>query len=283
MLVSAWDCPSPERWSDASGLFAVASAAPLLPFRFCTRDSARARSRSRNTTRRARRVASASRSPTGRRETPRCREGRQVAWRNTREHPPDEAWLNPPHATGVYVSHTYVTHPERRIEEGKRGVPGPLLGRSPRYGYEIAQSIEQRSEGAVTFHAASLYPPWYWLESRSIAGRWTERAGERRRRLYRLTAAGRQVLAARRSGWETFVRAINRITREHAERRPRFAQLAALSLSAEREMEIVEVLVSAPRRLGSSARVGRPDRRGGGRSRSTRVGDDGGTLARAIS
>jgi transcriptional regulator len=87
-----------------------------------------------------------------------------------------------------------------------------------RHGYEIAQRIEQRSGGTLTFHAASLYPLLYRLEKRGwIEGRWTEKAGERRRRVYRLTREGRKVLAARRSGWETFVRAIGQVVGgEHA-------------------------------------------------------------------
>jgi transcriptional regulator len=87
-----------------------------------------------------------------------------------------------------------------------------------RHGYDIARLIEERSGGAVKFHAASLYPLLYRLEKRGwIQGRWLEQAGQRRRRMYRLTRAGRAVLAAQRTGWETFVRAINQITRgEHA-------------------------------------------------------------------
>ena len=82
----------------------------------------------------------------------------------------------------------------------------------PRHGYDIAQMIEHRSGGAVTFHAASLYPLLYRLEKRGwIEGRWVEKAGVRRRRVYRITAAGRKVLAAHRHGWRTFVRAINRV------------------------------------------------------------------------
>ena len=78
-----------------------------------------------------------------------------------------------------------------------------------RHGYDIAQLIEQRSEGTVTFHAASLYPLLYKLEKRGwIEGRWTEKAGERRRRVYKITREGKKVLAERRSGWEAFVRAI---------------------------------------------------------------------------
>jgi len=88
-----------------------------------------------------------------------------------------------------------------------------LVDDRPRHGYDIARLIELRSQGALRFHAASLYPLLYKLERRGwISGRWVERPGERRRRLYRLTPKGRDVLAAQRSGWEAFVEAINRIT-----------------------------------------------------------------------
>ncbi len=87
-----------------------------------------------------------------------------------------------------------------------------LIEVRPRHGYDIARLIEQRSEGTIKFHAASLYPLLYRLEKRGwIIGRWTEKAGERRRRLYRLTPAGHKALAGQRSGWEAFARAINRI------------------------------------------------------------------------
>jgi transcriptional regulator len=88
-----------------------------------------------------------------------------------------------------------------------------LVDARARHGYDIARLIETRSEGALSFHAASLYPLLYRLEKRGwIIGRWVEKAGERRRRMYRLTPSGRQVLAAQRSGWQAFVEAINRIT-----------------------------------------------------------------------
>ena len=82
----------------------------------------------------------------------------------------------------------------------------------PRHGYDIAKLIESRSGGALKFNIASLYPLLYRLERRGwIQGRWVEKAGQRRRRYYRLTVAGKKVLAAQRSGWRTFVRAINQI------------------------------------------------------------------------
>ena len=87
-----------------------------------------------------------------------------------------------------------------------------LVEHRPRHGYEISQVIEERSEGAVRFRVASLYPLLYRLEKRGwIAGRWVEKAGQRRRRYYRITPSGRKVLAQQRSGWERFVAAVNRI------------------------------------------------------------------------
>jgi PadR family transcriptional regulator PadR len=92
-----------------------------------------------------------------------------------------------------------------------------LVEDQPRHGYDLCQLIERRSDGALRFKAASLYPLLYRLERRGwIKGRWLEKGG-RRRRCYRITADGRSVLAAQREGWEAFVHAIRRITgSEHA-------------------------------------------------------------------
>jgi transcriptional regulator len=81
-----------------------------------------------------------------------------------------------------------------------------------RHGYEIGKLIDERSGGALHYNIASLYPLLYRLEKRGwIKGQWVEKAGQRRRRYYRLTPVGRKVLATQRSGWKNFVLAINRI------------------------------------------------------------------------
>jgi len=88
-----------------------------------------------------------------------------------------------------------------------------LIEARARHGYEISKLIEQRSEGSVKFNVASLYPLLYRLEKRGwILGRWVEKAGQRRRRYYRITDEGKKVLKAQRSTWLEFVAAINRIT-----------------------------------------------------------------------
>ncbi len=85
-----------------------------------------------------------------------------------------------------------------------------LLEDRPRHGYELAKLIEDRSGGRLSFHVASLYTTLYRLEhAELIVGRWVEKAGQRRRRFYRLTPAGRDRLRARLRGWREFVTAID--------------------------------------------------------------------------
>lgn len=87
-----------------------------------------------------------------------------------------------------------------------------LLEARPRHGYEISKLIENESAGVLSFNVASLYPLLYRLEKRAwIQGRWVDKAGQRRRRYYQLTAQGRKVLKAQRSNWKAFVAAISRI------------------------------------------------------------------------
>src|SRR5688572_1615950 len=88
-----------------------------------------------------------------------------------------------------------------------------ILGSRPRHGYEIGKLIEAQSRGQLKFHVTSLYPLLYRLEDRGwLHGRWVEKARERRRRYYSLTAEGRRVLARQRTTWRTFVNAMQLIT-----------------------------------------------------------------------
>jgi PadR family transcriptional regulator, regulatory protein PadR len=80
-----------------------------------------------------------------------------------------------------------------------------LIEHRARHGYEISKLIEDRSGGVLKFNVASFYP---FL----IAARWVEKAGHRRRRYYKLTAPGREMLKAQRTTWLDFVDAIRRIT-----------------------------------------------------------------------
>jgi PadR family transcriptional regulator PadR len=88
-----------------------------------------------------------------------------------------------------------------------------LLAERARHGYELAKLIESQSQSRLQFHAASLYPMLYRLErKRLVEGKWVEKAGERRRRFYKLTPLGRKALRDHRRTWREFVVALNQLT-----------------------------------------------------------------------
>jgi len=91
-----------------------------------------------------------------------------------------------------------------------------LLEHRARHGYEIGKQIETLSGGRLKFRIGSLYPILCRLEDRGlVSGRWVERSGERRRRYYKLTPAGRRALVRERSVWDQFVVVVNGILGAH--------------------------------------------------------------------
>jgi PadR family transcriptional regulator len=104
---------------------------------------------------------------------------------------------------------------ERELKRGSTEVLIlALVEQRPRHGYEIGRLIDERSDGAISFHIASLYPTLYRLEDKGlIEGRWVERAGQRRRRYYRLTGEGRKALVKQRGIWDQFFGALDRVAR----------------------------------------------------------------------
>ena len=69
------------------------------------------------------------------------------------------------------------------------------LREGPKHGYQIALDVESGSGGAFLLQHGTLYPILHRLERDGlIRGRWTEPRGERRRKQYALTAAGRRRL-----------------------------------------------------------------------------------------
>ena len=104
----------------------------------------------------------------------------------------------------------------RAIDEAKKGSAEILIlavvEDEGHHGYEIAKLIEQRSDGDLRFTLASLYSTLYRMEDRGwIKGRWVEKTGQRRRCYYRITEAGRKVLAEQRADWRRFVEALGQV------------------------------------------------------------------------
>ena len=89
-----------------------------------------------------------------------------------------------------------------------------LVEDQPRHGYDLSKLIELRSGGMLKFRVASLYPLLYRLEKRGwITGQWVEKTGQRRRRYYKLSPAGRKVLLEQRASWHELLTALQRVAR----------------------------------------------------------------------
>lgn len=87
-----------------------------------------------------------------------------------------------------------------------------LVAETPRHGYEIGKLITDRSDGTITFNMASLYPLLYRMERRGwIVGEWREQPKQRRRRYYRITAEGEEILDGQRGLWRGFIAALDQV------------------------------------------------------------------------
>ncbi len=88
-----------------------------------------------------------------------------------------------------------------------------LLRDGPRYGYEMVQNVNARSNGALEWREGTLYPVLHRMEADGlISAQWkdyeTPAGGNRRRRYYALTGAGRRELARRSAEWKSFAAVI---------------------------------------------------------------------------
>ncbi|MBL8987398.1 MAG: PadR family transcriptional regulator [Gemmatimonadetes bacterium] len=84
-----------------------------------------------------------------------------------------------------------------------------MLKRRDMYGYELAEALSQRSDGVLALGQSTLYPLLYNLESkRYVESRWVELPSGRKRRYYRLTERGAQVLEERRAEWQELFEAM---------------------------------------------------------------------------
>ncbi len=83
-----------------------------------------------------------------------------------------------------------------------------VLADGPCHGYAVIEELRRRSGGVLDFPEGTIYPALYKLEAAgAVASSWTVAEG-RRRRMYRLTAAGRRELARAREEWNTLARAM---------------------------------------------------------------------------
>ncbi|SIS45723.1 PadR family transcriptional regulator [Salimicrobium flavidum] len=78
-----------------------------------------------------------------------------------------------------------------------------LISRRDRYGYEIVQDLKQQSEALYNMSEGTLYPALKRLEKKGwLSSYWSETASGRRK-YYRITTDGKEVLDKKLEDWKS--------------------------------------------------------------------------------
>ena len=110
-------------------------------------------------------------------------------------------------------------HPMAMSRDPLPLLPGTLdalilktLSRGARHGYAIARWLEEATDDALQIEEGSLYPALYRMERRGwIESDWGLSELNRKVKLYRLTAAGREQLEVETANWKQLTRAVGKV------------------------------------------------------------------------
>lgn len=87
-----------------------------------------------------------------------------------------------------------------------------ILAEGDSYGYAILQRVRELSGGKLEWTDGMLYPVLHRLEKAGLVeSRWEKADTGRRRKYYRVTAAGREQLAEERRQWQTVDETLQKI------------------------------------------------------------------------
>ena len=90
-----------------------------------------------------------------------------------------------------------------------------ILGRGDSYGYAIGQQARELSAGEMEWEDGMLYPILHRLEKRGLVeAYWGSAETGRKRKYYRLCAAGREELAVLRAHWHKIAGILRRLEGE---------------------------------------------------------------------
>lgn len=86
-----------------------------------------------------------------------------------------------------------------------------VISQGPSYGYEIAQSVTNGSNGYFDLKEGSLYPALHRLEQQKLLSSFWQQVDGRRRKYYKLSMAGQKALASKKVAWRAFSRGVDSI------------------------------------------------------------------------
>jgi len=80
------------------------------------------------------------------------------------------------------------------------------------YGYDIIKRVKELSGDTFNLKEGTLYPILHTLENdKLIESSWSEETGQRKRKYYKITRKGKQLLGEKQKEWESFRTAVDQL------------------------------------------------------------------------
>lgn len=86
-----------------------------------------------------------------------------------------------------------------------------LLSEKDMYGYEIIDTLDQRSNNVFQLKAGTLYPLLHSLENQSFLKSYEKQAGGRTRKYYSITKGGEKYLTEKKAEWQQYSGAVTQV------------------------------------------------------------------------
>ena len=86
-----------------------------------------------------------------------------------------------------------------------------LLKDNNMYGYEMIETLRERSMNVFSLKAGTLYPILHKLEEQGYVETYEEEIGGKTRKYYTLTKAGKKQLQVKKEEWEEYSQAVGRV------------------------------------------------------------------------
>ncbi len=87
-----------------------------------------------------------------------------------------------------------------------------LLENEDMYGYQISQSLKEKSEKVFELKEGTLYPMLHGLENENaVQSYWFDADNGKRRKYYKITSDGRKLLSHKKAEWQLYTKAVNSV------------------------------------------------------------------------
>ena len=86
-----------------------------------------------------------------------------------------------------------------------------LLSEKDMYGYEMIETLRNRSENVFELKAGTLYPLLHSLEDKNFLTCYEQAVSGKTRKYYQLTRDGRKFLEKKQEEWEMYAKAVTNV------------------------------------------------------------------------